>query len=117
MPTDYEFIAEALEHFIDRMENIKNDDEVREGGDILIKDIEDNIKKAQSAISAISEVENGTIIQHHSIIVGIALRLWSKDLETSMTVLKEKFHGVNLLLDDSQHTIEKCNELFNTYCK
>jgi len=45
MPTDYEFIAEALEHFIDRMENIKNDDEVREGGDILIKDIEDNIKR------------------------------------------------------------------------
>lgn len=117
MPSDFEFITEALDHFIERMEKIKNDDKIKEGGNVLIKDIEDTIKKAETAKSAISELENDGIIKHHSAIVGIALKLWSKDLEISMNVLSEKFHGVNLLLDDSHQTIDTCNILYSKYCE
>ena len=117
MPSDIEIIIGSLDHLIEKMKKIKDDDEIKEGGDILIKDIEDNIKNAEKAKSAISEQKNERIIKHHSVIVGIALKIWSKDLESSIDVFNKKFHGVNLLLDDSYKTIVKCNEILNIYCK
>lgn len=117
MPSDIEIIIGSLDHLIERMQKIKDDDEIKEGGDILLKDIEDNIKNAERAKSAILELKNDDIIKLHTVIVGIALKLRSKDLVNSMNVLNEKFHGVNLLLDDSHQAIEKCNELYTRYCE
>ena len=125
MPSDIETIIGSLDHLIDRMKKIKDDEEINEGGDILLKDIEDNIKKAQRAQLAISEPKIYTvnleeyerIIKVHYVIVGIALKLMSNDLENSMNVLKKKFNGVSVVVDDSLKTIEQCKQLYTKFCE
>lgn len=117
MTSNTEYLIYALHHFIERIDSMKNDADIRKGGRIIMLDIDNHIMRAKSAIAEIRQNENEETIKHHSTMINMSLNLWTKDLEKAMSVLSQNFSGANFSLYDAQKTIAKCNELLGIYCK
>jgi hypothetical protein len=111
-------LIHALKHYLQRLKNLANNDEiVQHGNDIIKKDLEDNIKEAYDAAEHIAGVDTlllPTSFGNKKAIVEPALTCYIADLGKSKEMLREKLGGTLPNLESLDREIQVAEFCKNT---
>ena len=112
---DFEITKDALTHYSKRLQELKNDEDVAKGNDMIQEDIETNSKELLEIANHLESKSSNTFKDYREVICS-ALTLYQKDLENSKKTLLEKLgENVRFKWDKIDDEIKKV-EAIKKFC-
>ncbi|KAG2478958.1 MAG: Exonuclease SbcC [Nitrosopumilales archaeon] len=106
---DFELFCRALQHYSQRMTDLKEDEEIKNGNNILKQDLEDNSKLALEVADLLIDYHSNNVTSDHVELIKSALELYKDDLLVNSESLKKKLKVEISLknLDDEIRNIDR----------
>lgn len=104
--SDFDVAKDALRHYLKKLEELKEDEDIKQGNSMILEDIEKNSKMATRASKHL-DLETSNTFKDYPKIICSALTIYERDLENSKEKLKEKL-GNNIHFE-----FNKMNEEIN----
>ncbi len=109
---DFELFCRALQHYSQRVKDLKDDEEIKNGNDIIKQDLEDNSKSALGVADLLIEYSSENITHDNVKLVKSALKLYKEDLLASGESLKKKIN-VEISLTNLNDEIRNIDRVMN----
>lgn len=100
MTKDYfELMTRALKHYAKTFEELKKDDEITKlGNSFIIKDLEDNAKKASEVADELLRIKINDTISDNQNMIKSAMESYLHDLNKSKKALRKKLSDRNMAI-------------------
>jgi hypothetical protein len=89
-PDYFELFSRALTHYAKIFEDLKKDEEIKLGNGFVVKDLDDNAKKALEVAEELMKLRTTDIITDNQKIIKSAMEAYLNDLNKSKDTLMKK---------------------------
>jgi len=113
--SDFDVAIDALKHYSKKLQELKEDDDVKQGNSFIISDVEFNSKEALEVAKHL-ETRSSNIFHDYTEIICSALTLYQRDLELSKNELLEKLGSdIHFKWDKMDDEIKQITAIRNSW--
>jgi len=109
--SDFAVAKDALKHYLEKLEELKKDEDIKKGNSMILEDIVKNSDGVSTASKHL-DLESPNTFKDYPKIICSALSIYERDLEASKEKLKEKLgNNVHFEFNKMNEEIKQVQEI------